>query len=180
MKYSPKEMKEFSNQLNSNLPKAERWFWNLWIADKMCAKTDEANQPFGYYIPDLINKQWKYVIEIDEAHHVDPTQQAKDQKRDNWFLRKGYFVFRVPAYDVEAYQRVVVAVRKLRNNHRPANLKFRVKKLSYFQKLKNQRISDYKKENPKKKSPLGEKVTCPKCLTKFYTLNKNKTCPKGC
>lgn len=179
MKYSAKQLKAFSTQLNHNLPKAERWFWNLWLSQKMYCEFDQPNECFGCYIPDLLNKKWKYVIEIDESHHQTSAQQVKDLRRDNWFIRKGYFVFRIPAYDLQKYGQVVTAVKKLRKQHQPSKIKLRVKKLSYFQKLKIDRVVAYKTQNPEKpNSSLGKKLICPLCQTKFYTLNKNNTCPR--
>jgi len=91
------QLKNFAKELNNNLPKSEVWFQTIYKHFKHVH--DQFNVPMCGYIPDVINKQYKYIIEIDGSIHDLPEVQEKDRKKEKLYQRLGYTVFRVKAYD---------------------------------------------------------------------------------
>lgn len=124
-----KRLRRYGKRLRNRLPLAERWFWRLWTRAGMRLKADRSNEPIGFYIPDVVNRRWFYIIEIDEPHHLQPAQAAKDAQKDQYYRKMGFGVFRIPAYDEEAFVRTLAAVLRLRQEnrgHRLANAKARI------------------------------------------------------
>ncbi len=88
-----------SQWLQKNPPASEVWFHGEW--DRMGMKDPQSikNQPFGRYIPNVLNRHWFYVIEVDESVHPTKQQQHRDQKKAEAYERWGLSIFRVQAYD---------------------------------------------------------------------------------
>lgn len=108
-KYSGKSRRqEYADNINKDLPLSEVWFQSKWKLDfpdhKLNVYQDKYNYPFGSYIPDVINLGYKYIIEIDGTIHETPEQKLKDLKKDSYYYKRGYKVFRIKAYDNEAYE----------------------------------------------------------------------------
>lgn len=93
-----RELYEFAYKLNQSLPASEQWFWDKWRALKMIDKYDYANKPRYGYIPDVINMQHKYIIEVDGSIHDLDRIKRKDAYREGVFKKKGYLVVRVKAF----------------------------------------------------------------------------------
>jgi very-short-patch-repair endonuclease len=53
--------------------------------------------PIGPFIPDFVCFSKRLIIEVDGDSHDDP---EKDRRRDRWFIAQGWFVLRIPGYDV--------------------------------------------------------------------------------
>lgn len=115
------KLRMYGNKLNKNLPKAERWFKNLFIKEQFRYKYSnrldkhEYNSPLGNFIPDVINRHFKYVIEVDEAYHNTLKQKYIDKIKDTFYKSLGYKIFRIKEYDVNDYKSVVLKIHKLRN-----------------------------------------------------------------
>jgi very-short-patch-repair endonuclease len=109
-----RKLSRYSRRLNKVLPKAEQWFWGQWGKAGMHLKSDYANSPFGFYIPDVINRRYCYIVEVDEDHHNEPIQKEKDSKKDSFYEKQGYKSFRVKAYDVESFNAVVRSIKEIR------------------------------------------------------------------
>lgn len=96
-------LSEFANNLNDKLPRSEVWFMNLY-KDHFICRGDLFNSPFqSRYIPDILNKEFKYVIEVDGSIHDTEYQKQKDLKKDKFYLNHGYLVIRVKAYCIHSY-----------------------------------------------------------------------------
>lgn len=108
----------YADKLNENLPASEVWFQTKWATDiqqdKLDLYTDKFNEPLGSYIPDVINRGFKYIIEIDGSIHDTPEQQYKDRKKDAYYLRRGYQVFRIKAYCNISYSEALINISLLR------------------------------------------------------------------
>jgi very-short-patch-repair endonuclease len=100
-KYSKASKKRFAQNLRDNLPASEEWFWMEWKRAGMVHVDDLSNEVFKGFIPDVINKTYKYIIEIDGPVHNRKNVQKKDAKKDKVFERFGYTVFRLEAYNDE-------------------------------------------------------------------------------
>jgi len=55
-----KFVKQKAKELNENLPRSEVWFHELWADFKVHG--DEYNAPFHKFIPDVLNRQYRYPI----------------------------------------------------------------------------------------------------------------------
>lgn len=107
-------VKRLARELNENLPRSEKWFQKLWAEHKH--HNDVYNYAYkGIYIPDVINKQYKYIIEIDGSIHDKHQQKKKDLKRDQYFEKEGYITFRITAYDRIQFDKLVKAIVEYRN-----------------------------------------------------------------
>lgn len=98
-----------SINLKCNTPKSEIWFQSLWPYN------DLYNEPLGKYIPDVMNKVYKYVIEVDGSVHNTYKQQKIDIKKNKYYDDKGYQIFRVIAYDINSYNITLQKIQKIRN-----------------------------------------------------------------
>jgi len=107
-------VERLANELKSDLPRSEKWFQKLWAKHKH--HRDQYNEAYkGKYIPDVINTQYKYVIEVDGSFHDSDKQKAKDKARDKYFESEGYITFRLKAYDQNQFEQLVSAIKFIRN-----------------------------------------------------------------
>jgi len=100
----------FGERLEANLPASERWFRELYFKEDIKRTfsedhfKDQYNVPFNStFIPDVTNRGYKYIIEIDGGYHNTPEQQFKDAKRDHYFIKREYLVIRIKDRDMESY-----------------------------------------------------------------------------
>lgn len=110
-----KNLKEFAKSLNNKNIPSEIWFKKLFQEHLIETKGDKYNKTFyGMYIPDIINKANRYIIEIDGSIHLKPDQIEKDKKKDLFYESKGYRVFRVVHLDYMSYIRVIDEILKIK------------------------------------------------------------------
>ena len=107
-------LRSFAKNLNKNLPKSEVWFQDLYAIHK--DPNDLYNKPLHIRIPDVMNKIYKYIIEIDGSIHDTPKQQYKDYIKDSFYKRLGFKVFRIKAYDINSFNATISSIKELRNN----------------------------------------------------------------
>lgn len=106
-----KLLEKYAKELETYLPKSEIWFRDKYRNENI-ARThkgkrfkDEYNKPYSAtYIPDIINEGYKYIIEIDGSVHDRPDIQLNDLKKDHFFIKRGFLVIRIKAYDEESYK----------------------------------------------------------------------------
>lgn len=79
----------------------------------LCPK-EYRNLPFLGCIPDVINTQSKYIIEVDGSIHDQLLVKARDRLRDERFSTRGYLVFRIKAYDEDGIRRLSSAIKEAR------------------------------------------------------------------
>ena len=92
--------------------RTDEWLKRNW--QSILTEDDKFNSPEGFYVADLINRRWKYVIECDGFSHDSKGAQKKDLKRDQWFSRSGYSVFRVRFGDYATMDLIKEKVRSIR------------------------------------------------------------------
>lgn len=61
------KLTKFAIELNANLPRSEKWFWKHY--QRFSVPKDIKNGPWGYYIFDIINHEYRYAIEVDGKSH---------------------------------------------------------------------------------------------------------------
>ncbi len=105
-----------AKELNNNLPASEKWFWRRWRELAMDIESDRANVPKFGYIPDILNEEFSYVIEVDGSVHNNPKIKEKDLFRDQVFRNRGFSVVRVKAYCEKSLIACVDLIRSIRNN----------------------------------------------------------------
>lgn len=111
----------FAKELRKKIIPSEQWFMELYKPYRLTY--DEFNVLFGGYIPDVINKQYKYIIEVDGSIHNLKRIQLKDKRKDNRFISLGYKVFRIKAYDMESFFTAIKQLQDLRGtNYKPAKI----------------------------------------------------------
>lgn len=104
-------IQRYANQLNKQLPASEVWFQSLWPY-----KDDKFNAVLGKRIPDVMNKLFKYVIEIDGIIHQMNKQKRIDSYKNRYYKQKGYKIFRVVAYDIDSYNECLKNVTSIRSS----------------------------------------------------------------
>lgn len=118
-----KEKKEFLKQrsieLNQNLPKSEVWFQELYQQYK--DENDLFNHPYHGKIPDVINKKYRYIIEIDGSIHDTIEQIIKDKEKNKIFISGKYCVFRIKAFLLRSFEKIIkyiLFIRESKLNHK--------------------------------------------------------------
>lgn len=105
-------LEKFASVIESKSYSSDNWLKNYW--DYFKHPEDKFNTPYRFYIPDLINTKFKYIVECDGSIHGTAEQIIKDKKRDDFFKRQGFFVFRVKYMDFAQLDVIKEAVYKLR------------------------------------------------------------------
>lgn len=113
---SSKKLQEFAKEVESIQYPSEVWFRKLYKK----RKGDRYNEPEGKYLPDLINREFKYIVEIDGSIHNLPRIQAKDRIKEEYYKVHGYVIFRIKAYDMESYKRFENDLDKYLNDRKRA------------------------------------------------------------
>lgn len=95
-----KKYKSWKNKLNDFAKEIEskKWASDIWLKTNLAivlCKNDKFNSPEGPYIPDLINRKYRYIVECDGSIHNDLKIKEKDKKKDQYFKNKGFKVFRI-------------------------------------------------------------------------------------
>lgn len=107
-------LKCFSEKLNTDLPKSEIWFQKHWKEKGIECESDECNKPWGKIIPDVVNHKYKYVIEIDGTWHRKRSQKKKDLRKDSFYKKHGYDVFRLDAYSEAQLLACIECIERIR------------------------------------------------------------------
>lgn len=107
-------LERFAVKLNKNVPNSERWFRSLYNEHYIHSE-DKFNVPIcEKYIGDIVNKQFKYVIEIDGSYHDRSDQKLRDAYKDLAITRSGYLIIRVKAYDRLSYLECISKIKSRR------------------------------------------------------------------
>ena len=93
----------FAKKLRDNLPKSEVWFWEEWDRAGMRHCGDLSNHIVNGFIPDVVNRKFNYIIEIDGDIHNRPRVKRIDFDKNKVFEKNGYKVFRVEAFNYDHF-----------------------------------------------------------------------------
>lgn len=109
---------KMAESLNKDLPASEVWFHKkfqqeeirrLYGTYKKGSFLDIKNEPFfNYYIPDVVNHGYRFIIEIDGEIHNNLKQAYKDLAKDQYYRKRHYKVFRVKAFDDDSYNKFIL------------------------------------------------------------------------
>jgi very-short-patch-repair endonuclease len=114
-KRTRRDLDNMVEHLKKNVPKSEQWFRPLFEAH-IKIRTDKYDEIFGYYLPDVVNRRYKYIIEVDGSIHNTNDVQLKDARKNLTWVQQGYKVFRVKAFDNVSYIRLVQDLIKYRRH----------------------------------------------------------------
>lgn len=94
-----KQIHKYAKRLRKNVPQSEQWFMSKYTQNR----GDKFNTVLGQYIPDVHNKRYRYIIEIDGSIHDTTEVQELDAKKNRIWEMMVYKVFRIKAYDDASY-----------------------------------------------------------------------------
>jgi very-short-patch-repair endonuclease len=106
---------ELGRSLNNDLPRSEKWFQRFWKDNGLEDAGDRYNEPFRGLIPDIINHQYKYIIEVDGGIHRRTKQARLDAKKNKIYLASGYQLFRLPAFNEEQIHNLAECIERIRS-----------------------------------------------------------------
>lgn len=113
-----KRLQEFKKKIDKKNYKSDEWLKDEWrklgmIPDDL-RTPDQFNRVFPPYIPDLVNFWFKYVIECDGSVHDLDDVKIRDDKKDLFFGKIGFHVFRVRHGDMNRLLEIASMVRRIR------------------------------------------------------------------
>lgn len=114
-KYNRKQIGEFAKTLRDHLPSSEVWFFSLYDRHYKI-QSDLSNHRFSNYIPDIINKDFKYIIEIDGSVHNKQKVIDNDVKKTKIYNNLGYKVFRVRHFNIKDYIELISNLIEIRGH----------------------------------------------------------------
>ena len=100
-----------AKQLRRTMTRAETLLWRHLKAHRLAAIGFRRQSPIGDYIADFVSHSCKLVVEVDGESHDFEERQRHDEKRDQWFVSRGYRVLRFTNNEVmKNLEGVVLAI----------------------------------------------------------------------
>src|SRR4030095_15330959 len=93
LKYDP-QLKTKARVLRASLTDAERRLWNRLRRKQILGVQFYRQKPIGNYIVDFYAPATRLVVEVDGAHHTDPTQSRYDERRSEYLRKQSLRVLR--------------------------------------------------------------------------------------
>ena len=104
-------------QLRENMTDAERFIWDQLRGRRLGEHKFRRQAFIEPYIVDFVCRKAKLIVELDGAHHGEPTQQDYDARRTWWLERQGFRLLRFRNEQVDTdWPAVVKAIRKALNS----------------------------------------------------------------
>lgn len=92
--HSLKCIENYRKSLRKNLTPAEAFLWNELKTQKFYGLKFRRQHSIKYYIVDFYCAQHKLIIELDGNNHSEPSQQEKDNARDEVLHKMDFTVLR--------------------------------------------------------------------------------------
>jgi very-short-patch-repair endonuclease len=89
-------LRRYAKRMRSDPTVGEWLLWHEIRARRLGAKF-RRQVTIGRFIPDFVCFSKRMIIEVDGDSHDD---LERDRRGDRWFLEQGWFVLRIPGYDV--------------------------------------------------------------------------------
>jgi len=89
-----------ARQLRRAMTRAETLLWRHLKAHRLTRLGFRRQAPMGDYIADFVAHSCKLVVEVDGESHDFEERIRHDEKRDEWFVSRGYRVLRFTNEDV--------------------------------------------------------------------------------
>ena len=100
--------------LAKSLPASEQWFHGLYREAGLAHPADRLNEIFCNFIPDVVNHELRYVIEVQDPSHKLAKRARRDRHKARVWAREGYRVFAVWAWQEESFTAFSGAMREYR------------------------------------------------------------------
>jgi very-short-patch-repair endonuclease len=82
------------------MTRAETLLWRYLKADRLAGLAFRRQTPMGPYIADFVAHSCKLIVELDGESHDFEDRVRHDERRDQWFVSRGYRVLRFTNDDV--------------------------------------------------------------------------------
>ncbi|MGA7072852.1 endonuclease domain-containing protein [Bradyrhizobium sp.] len=89
-----------AKRLRRTMTRAETLLWRHLKAHRLAALGFRRQAPMGNYIADFVAHSCKLVVEVDGESHSFMERVRHDERRDRWFISRGYRVLRFGNNDV--------------------------------------------------------------------------------
>jgi very-short-patch-repair endonuclease len=100
-----------AKQLRRAMTRAETLLWRHLKANRLAGIGFRRQSPMGNYITDFVAHSCKLVVEVDGESHDFEERIRHDDRRDQWFVSRGYRVLRFTNDDVmKNLEGVVMAI----------------------------------------------------------------------
>ncbi|MGT2435896.1 endonuclease domain-containing protein [Bradyrhizobium betae] len=96
----PQLQRTRAKRLRREMTRAETLLWRHLKADRLAGLAFRRQTPMGPYIADFIAHSCKLVVELDGESHTFEERLRHDERRDQWFVSRGYRVIRFANDDV--------------------------------------------------------------------------------
>lgn len=106
---SMRRLRKFAKQIESKKYKSDLWLKENW--NKF--EGDEFNSPELGFIPDLINRKIRYIVECDGSIHSLPEVIDNDLRKESIFIFNKYRVFRVHYLDIKKLNEINIEVLRM-------------------------------------------------------------------
>ncbi|MCP3396607.1 endonuclease domain-containing protein [Bradyrhizobium sp. CCGB20] len=89
-----------AKRLRREMTRAETLLWRYLKADRLSGLAFRRQTPMGQYIADFVAHSCKLIVELDGESHNFDERIRHDERRDQWFVSRGYRVLRITNEDV--------------------------------------------------------------------------------
>ncbi len=89
-----------AKQLRRTMTRAETLLWRHLKAHRLERLSFRRQTPIGNYIADFVAYSCKLIVEVDGESHDFEERIRDDERRDQWFVSRGYRVLRFTNDDV--------------------------------------------------------------------------------
>jgi very-short-patch-repair endonuclease len=105
------------------MTRAEILLWRQLKAHRLARLGFRRQSPMGNYIADFVAHSCKLVVEVDGESHDFEERMRHDNRRDEWFVSRGYRVLRFTNDDVLKHlEGVVLAIHQAAEQAAPPSL----------------------------------------------------------
>jgi very-short-patch-repair endonuclease len=96
----PQLQRTRAKRLRREMTRAETLLWRYLKADRLAGLAFRRQTPMGPYIADFVAHSCKLIVELDGESHDFEDRVRHDERRDQWFVSRGYRVLRFTNDDV--------------------------------------------------------------------------------
>jgi very-short-patch-repair endonuclease len=112
-----------AKNLRRTMTRAETLLWRYLKADRLAGLGFRRQSPMGNYIADFVAHSCKLVVEVDGESHDFEERIRHDDRRDRWFVSRGYRVLRFTNDDVmKNLEGVLLAIQQTAEQAAPLSL----------------------------------------------------------
>src|SRR5258706_13135499 len=118
-----KIQRDRAKQLRRAMTRAETLLWRHLKAHRLAALGFRRQTPMGSYVADFVAHSCKLVVEVDGESHDFEERIRHDDRRDRWFVSRGYRVLRFTNDDVmKNLEGVLLAIQQAAEQAAPLSL----------------------------------------------------------